>query len=107
TAAAKAAGVRAGMTATQALARCPRLTFFQKDVKAEASAQADLLAHAAGFTPDYENTAPGVVTLALPHVTRLAGDNEPYFSGVGRGVPTAPFQWARLAEDSQPGLAHS
>jgi protein ImuB len=107
TAAAKAAGVRAGMTATQALARCPRLTFFQKDVKAEASAQADLLAHAAGFTPDYENTAPGVVTLDLTHVTRLAGDNEPYLSGVGRGVPTAPFQWARLAEDSQPGLAHS
>jgi protein ImuB len=85
TAAAEAAGVRAGMTATQALARCPRLTLFQKDMAAEASAQAALLAHAAAFTPDYENTAPGIVTLDLTHV-RLAGNSEPCLSWVGRGA---------------------
>ncbi|MGI8602874.1 MAG: DNA polymerase Y family protein [Verrucomicrobiales bacterium] len=84
TAAAEAAGVRLGMTASQALARCSRLRFIQKNCAAETAAQEELLAHAAHFTPDYENTAPGVVTLDLRHVVQT-GDGPP----TRRGDPRA------------------
>lgn len=59
------AGVCSGMTASQALARCPKLALFYRDAGIEDRAQAELLDIAAQFTPDYESTAPGVVTMNL------------------------------------------
>ena len=63
TPAAAAVGVHAGMTPSQGLARCLRLT-----IKARASAQEKiageiLLHHAATLSPEIEATAPGVCTV--------------------------------------------
>ncbi len=57
------AGVRPGMTATQAQARCLGLALYYRQALIEDQAQAELLDIAAQFTPDYESTAPGVITL--------------------------------------------
>lgn len=61
--AARAFRVFPGMTAAQAQARCPDLTLLPRDPGREAAAQAELLACAAEFSPDFEDTAPGMVTL--------------------------------------------
>lgn len=55
--------VAPGMTAAQAQARCPELILLPRAPEREASAQRDLLECAAQFSPDFEDTAPGVVTL--------------------------------------------
>ena len=70
-----------GMTAAQAQARCPELILLPRDPEREASAQNDLLECAAQFSPDFEDTAPGVVTLDA-------------FS-----LPTAPAQTAASITD--------
>lgn len=61
-AAARAASVDLGMTAPQAVARCPSLLIRTPELSAEADARAALLA--AGFTlsPNIEDTAPGLCT---------------------------------------------
>lgn len=64
-AAAARAGVEPGMTATQGQARCPEIEFFRKDPEEEAEAHALLLDYAGAWTPDFESTAPGTVTLDL------------------------------------------
>ncbi|MFZ4592992.1 MAG: DNA polymerase Y family protein [Verrucomicrobiaceae bacterium] len=56
-------GVQCGMTATQAQARCMGLTLYYRDAMAEERGQAELLEIAEQFTPDYESTAPGMVTM--------------------------------------------
>lgn len=61
--AAGACRVVPGMTAAQAQARCPELILLPRDPGREAAAQAELLACAAEFSPDFEDTAPGVITL--------------------------------------------
>lgn len=55
--------VFSGMTAAQAQARCPELILLPRDPEREASAQRDLLECAAQFSSDFEDTAPGIVTL--------------------------------------------
>ena len=61
-------GAHAGMTVSQAQARCPRLRLLYRDEKAEQAMQAQFLACAESWTPDYENTQPGLCVLDLNHI---------------------------------------
>lgn len=63
--AAREAGVRPGMTSTQGLARCRKLTVRIRSDAQEASAQEALMQFAYGFSPFLEATAPGVCTVDL------------------------------------------
>lgn len=65
TAAARSAGVALGMTAPQAVARCPALVIHTPNPTAESEARAALLAVAASLSPTVEDTAPGVCTISL------------------------------------------
>jgi protein ImuB len=66
TASARARLVHAGMTPTQALARCPELQFIQGNAGHERSAQETLLQVAETLSPFLESTGPGLVTIELP-----------------------------------------
>lgn len=61
--AAREAGVELGMTAPQAVARCPALTIRAPHAAAEAEARAALLATGFTLSPAIEDTAPGVCTI--------------------------------------------
>jgi protein ImuB len=58
--------VEAGMTPTQALARCAELRLLAPNAGHERSAQEALLQTAETLSPFLESTAPGVVTIELP-----------------------------------------
>jgi protein ImuB len=113
---ARAAGVELGMTAPQAVARCPTLVIRAPNADADAEARATLHAVAFTLSPSIEDTAPGICTidlrgsaqekfepaahaavaelarLALPATAGLA--RTPllalYAAKVGRVIPTAP-----------------
>lgn len=78
TEAARAAGVAEGMTAAQALARCGELIFKPRSLEAEQAATAILLQVAYAFSPNIENTAPGICTIDLKGLgfTLEAGSGE-------------------------------
>lgn len=59
------AGVRSGMTAAQALAKCPELVVRQPSAEAEGEAHAVLLAACWQASPRVESTASGLCTLDL------------------------------------------
>ena len=63
TPAAAAAGVSAGMTPSQGLARCLSLLIKQRALAQEKIASEILLHHAASLAPEIEATAPGVCTV--------------------------------------------
>lgn len=63
TPAARAAGVELGMTAPQAVARCPGLIIRAPQADAEVEARASLHALAFTLSPSIEDTAPGVCTM--------------------------------------------
>jgi protein ImuB len=64
-AAARASGIELGMTAPQAVARCPALVIRTPNAAAEADARSALLAVGFTVSPRIEDTAPGVSTLDL------------------------------------------
>lgn len=61
-------GARAGVTVSQAQARCPRLRVAYRDEQAEQRVQHLLLHAAESWTSDYESTQPGVCLLDLRHI---------------------------------------
>ena len=65
TAAAAAAGVETGMTASQGQARCAHLCLLSRDPEDERGTQDLLLETAAGLSADFEFTTPGLVTIDL------------------------------------------
>lgn len=68
TARAEREGARAGVTVSQAQARCPRLRVVYRDEQAEQRVQARLLHVAESWTSDFESTQPGVCILDLRHI---------------------------------------
>lgn len=65
TAVARESYVEAGMTPTQAMARCPKIMLRSRSPLQEEAAQKALLQCASGFSPFLESTAPGVCTINL------------------------------------------
>lgn len=63
--AARAAGIQPGMTAPQAVARCPALLIRTPQTDTETEARSALLAVAFTLSPSIEDTAPGVCTIDL------------------------------------------
>lgn len=61
-------GARAGLTVSQAQARCPQLRAMYRDEEAERQVQEHLLQGAESWTPDYESTQPGACLLNLRNV---------------------------------------
>ena len=62
---AERAGVRAGASASQAIARVPELVLYTRDLSRERHLQDALLQLAYSYSPFIENSAPGVCTLDL------------------------------------------
>ena len=73
TPAAREAGIAEGLTPTQALARCGRVLIRHRMPAQEAAATAAVLQTAHGFSPHLETTAPGLTTLDLRGLSRIAG----------------------------------
>lgn len=68
--AARQAGVELGMTAPQAVARCPALLIRAAQPAAEAEARAALLAIGFTLSPSLEDTAPGICTAGVQGLAR-------------------------------------
>lgn len=68
---AQEAGVMAGLTPTQALARCRDVLIRHRSPAQEIAATNATLQCAYGFSPNIENTAPGIVTLDLRGLSEL------------------------------------
>ena len=77
TAAARRAGVVAGLTSTQAMARCPGVVLKTRSRPREQAAATMLLQCAYCFSPNIEATADGVCTLDLKGLP-VAGQLEPW-----------------------------
>ncbi len=63
--------VEAGMTSSQAMARCHGLLLWHRDVEAETDLQRMLLECAVQWTPDFESSLPGLCILDLSRVREV------------------------------------
>ncbi len=66
-------GVEAGLTPTQALARCRTVAIRHRSSAQECATTDAALQCAYGFSPNIENTAPGTITLDLRGLSELSG----------------------------------
>lgn len=111
TPAARALGVELGMTAPQAVARCPQLLIRSAHTGAETEARAALIAVAFTLSPTIEDTAPGVCTAdwrgaaratflpsARAAVTQLSQLGLPTTAGIAR-TPLLALYAARATRD--------
>ncbi|HYT60474.1 MAG TPA: hypothetical protein VEL06_09900, partial [Haliangiales bacterium] len=73
TEAARRIGVTAGLTPTQALARCREIIIRHRSPGQESAATDAALQCAYAFSPNIENTAPGTVTLDLRGLAEFTG----------------------------------
>jgi protein ImuB len=106
--AAEAAGVRAGMAPSQALARCLRLVIKARVRAREQQVTEILLHHAFMLSPFVEVTAPGVCTLEFKQADQLCQKMKRTIDGLARcdlvvraGIaknPDTSFLAAHLAE---------
>lgn len=96
--AARAPGVELGMTAPQAVARCPGLVIRAPNAAAEAEARAVLLAVSFTLSPSIEDTAPGVCTIDL------RGSTREQFESAARAAVT---ELVRLGLPATAGLART
>lgn len=112
--AARAAGVELGMSAPQAVARCPRLVIRSPRADAEADARASLLVIGFTLSPAIEDTAPGICTADVskrsPEKLRASAEHAlgelaalglPATAGIAR-TPLLALYAARSAGRSQP-----
>ncbi|PTX97520.1 hypothetical protein DB346_21240 [Verrucomicrobia bacterium LW23] len=111
-AAARAAGVSAGLVQTQAMARCPNLLVLSGNPVHERLAQEALMHAGEAFSPFVESTAPGVVTVELPperewrEADFMESAVRPLLSvglGVCIGVAATPDLAAVAARNPRPG----
>ena len=99
TAPARDAGVCAGFSAPQAMARCRELILKPRSLSAEQSADDILLQTAYAFSPHLEHTAPGVVTIDLRGLDFGASGNGD-ISGRG-GSPAPPASLVAISKGQQ------
>ena len=98
--AAESAGVRKGMTPSQALARCLRVVIKTRE-RARESINEILIQHAFTLSPFVESTAPGVCTIQFGRQpSRLSGQTG--FANVSRVIE----QLAECEITAQAGIAH-
>lgn len=102
--AAERAGVHPGMTASQAQARCPALTFLHRDAALESAAQRELLQCAVQWTPDYEATLPGCCVLDLRRCRDVAGREAMHGQAMGEHLRKQSLE-ARIGFAANPDLA--
>ena len=102
TPAARQLGVAEGMTAPQAVARCPGILFRPRNAALEATASELLLQCAWLFSPAIEATAPGVVTLDLRGLSDAG--NEPWGMRIVRALEQLSLR-GQAGAAANPGLA--
>lgn len=95
--AARAAGVAAGLTPTQAMARCSSVLMRPRSPGQENAATAALLQCAYAFSPNLERTGPGLCTLDLRNLASL--------TGLHAGPPADPAVLEKWAARLQAALA--
>jgi protein ImuB len=87
-------GVEAGLTPTQALARCRDVSIRHRSPAQEAATTSAVLQCAYGFSPNIENTVPGTITLDLRGLSELS-ERQPPARHSGDAVQTSALQnWA-------------
>lgn len=96
--------VAAGMTPSQAQARCVALKILCRSAEAETAAHQLLLECAGQWTPDYESSQPGVCVLDLSHVRDAAKQAESFGHQMRQWLEGAGLE-GRIGLASHPDLA--
>jgi protein ImuB len=96
TAPARRQGVEAGLTPTQALARCRDVSIRHRSPAQESATTAALLQCAYCFSPNIENTAPGTITLDLRGLSELMDRQPADRRASGSSIGTDAGQYSAL-----------
>lgn len=106
TEAASALGATVGLTPTQALARCRDLVVRHRSLPQELSTTEAALQIAYGFSPNIENSAPGLITLDLRGLADASTpDTAPAWGGRLRAAIERLSVRARVGIGPTPGVA--